>query len=189
MPTKNKGRRGKSGAYKDCRLIKCIKMKKILLPILSILILTTSACGSLANNYHSVKRVIDGDTLELANGEKVRLIGIDAPETHKGKKLYKDSQRTAQDITTITTLGKKSYQFTKELVEGRKVRLEFDVQKYDKYERLLAYVYLPDGTFVNAEIVKQGYANLLTIPPNVKYADLFRKLYQEARENKRGLWR
>jgi len=63
------------------------------------------------------------------------------------------------------------------------------VEKYDKYNRLLAYVYLKDGTFVNAEIVKQGYASLMTFPPNVKYADLFLKLYQEARKNKRGLWK
>ena len=68
--------------------------------------------------------------------------------------------------------------------------LEFDVDRRDRYERLLAYVYLKDdGVFVNAEIVKQGYASLLTIPPNVKYADLFLKLYREARENRRGLWK
>ena len=76
-------------------------------------------------------------------------------------------------------LGRRSYaQFTKGLVEGKTVRLEFDVEKRDKYKRLLAYVYLPDGTFVNAEIVKQGYASLMTYPPNVKYADEFRRLYR-----------
>ena len=63
------------------------------------------------------------------------------------------------------------------------MRLEFDVEKQDKYKRLLAYVYLPDGTFVNAEIVKQGYASLMTYPPNIKYVDTFKKFYQEAREN------
>jgi micrococcal nuclease len=86
-------------------------------------------------------------------------------------------------------MGQKSYEFTKKLVEGKRVRLEFDAERHDRYKRILAYVYLEDGTFVNAEIVAQGYASLLTYPPNVKYADLFLKLYQLARENKRGLWK
>jgi len=140
-----------------------------------------------ADSY--VKRAIDGDTLVLENGERVRLIGIDTPEMHESKKLYKDAERSKEDITTIQKLGRRSYEFTKNLVEGKRVSLEFDVERYDRYKRLLAYVYLKDGTFVNAEIVRQGYASLLTIPPNVKYADLFLKLYQEARQNKRGLWK
>jgi micrococcal nuclease len=141
-------------------------------------------------NYEDilVTRVIDGDTLKLKNGERVRLIGIDTPEMHESDKLYRDAQRTKQDIKTIQGLGRRSYKFTKNLVEGKRVRLEFDVEKRDKYDRLLAYVYLKDGTFVNAEIVKQGYASLMTFAPNVKYADLFSKLYQEARQNRRGLW-
>jgi len=136
-----------------------------------------------------VKRAVDGDTLVLENGERVRLVGIDTPEMHESSKLYRDSQRTGQDVSAIQKLGKRAYEFTKGLVEGKRVALEFDAEKHDKYGRLLAYVYLKDATFVNAEIVKQGYASLMTIPPNVKYADLFLKLYQEARENKRGLWK
>jgi len=137
-----------------------------------------------------VERVVDGDTLKLESGERVRLIGIDTPEMHESNKLYKDSQRSGQDVDTIKNLGRQAYEFTKKLVEGEHVSLEFDVEKYDKYNRLLAYVYINrNRTFVNAEIVKQGYASLMTIPPNVKYADLFRKLYQEARENKLGLWK
>jgi micrococcal nuclease len=136
-----------------------------------------------------VKRVVDGDTIQIESGERVRLIGIDTPEMHESNKLYRDAQRTKQDISTIQKLGLRAYAFTKNLVEAKRVSLEFDVEKRDKYGRLLAYVYLKDGTFVNAEIVKQGYASLMTIPPNVKYADLFLKLYQEARNNKRGLWR
>jgi len=137
-----------------------------------------------------VERVVDGDTLKLASGERVRLIGIDTPELHASLKLDRDAERGQMDKATIQKLGLEAYKFTKKLVEGKRISLEFDVDKYDKYDRLLAYVYLKDdGTFVNAEIVKQGYASLLTIPPNVKYADTFRKLYQEARENKRGLWK
>ena len=136
-----------------------------------------------------VKRAVDGDTLFLESGERVRLIGIDTPEMHESNKLYRDAQRSKQDVSAIQALGRRSYQFTRNLVEGKIVSLEFDLEKYDKYDRLLAYVYLKDGTFVNAEIVKQGYASLMTYPPNVKYADLFLKLYREARENKRGLWK
>jgi micrococcal nuclease len=136
-----------------------------------------------------VTRAVDGDTLKLENGERVRLIGIDTPEMHESDKLYRDAQRTHQDIQTIKALGKRAYDFTRSLVEDKRVSLEFDVERHDKYGRLLAYVYLKDGTFVNAEIVKQGYASLMTYPPNLKYADLFLKLYQEARENRRGLWK
>jgi len=136
-----------------------------------------------------VKRVIDGDTIQLETGERVRLIGIDTPEMHESDKLYRDSQKTGQDIRTIKELGRHAYEFTRILVEGKRVRLEFDVEKHDRYKRLLAYVYLGDGKFVNAEIIRQGYASLMTIPPNVKYADLFLKLYQEARVTKKGLWR
>ncbi len=136
-----------------------------------------------------VTRVVDGDTLKLGNGERLRLIGIDTPEMHDSNKLYRDSQRNHQDVEQIKILGQRSYGFTRDLVEGKKVRLEFDLERKDKYGRLLAYVYLPDGTFVNAEIVRQGFASLMTIPPNVKYSDTFRQFYQEARENNRGLWR
>lgn len=142
-------------------------------------------------NYTNIliKRVIDGDTLQLETGERLRLIGIDTPEMHESNKLYRDSQRTKQDTSTIKELGRRAYEFTKNLVEGKRVSLEFDIEKRDKYGRLLAYVYLKDGTFLNAEVARGGYASLMTIPPNVKYADLFLKLFQEARVNKRGLWK
>jgi micrococcal nuclease len=135
-----------------------------------------------------VTRVVDGDTLVLETGERVRIIGIDTPEMHASNKLNRDAQRSHQDIATIQKMGQRSYAFTKNLVEGKRVSLEFDVDKYDKYDRLLAYVYLKDGTFVNAKIVAEGYASLMTYPPNVKYADLFLSLYRQARENKKGLW-
>jgi micrococcal nuclease len=147
----------------------------------------------LGKNYNYadvlVTRVIDGDTLVLESGERVRLIGIDTPEMHESNKLHRDAARAKEDITTIKKLGRRAYEFTRNLVEGKHVGLEFDLEKYDRYKRLLAYVYLKDSTFVNAEIVKQGYASLMTYPPNVKYADLFLGLYREARENRRGLWK
>ena len=135
-----------------------------------------------------VTRAVDGDTLVLENNERVRLIGIDTPEMHESNKLNRDAQRSGQDVAVIKQLGRRSYEFTKKLVEGKRVRLEFDVERFDKYKRILAYVYLEDGTFVNAKIVQEGYASLMTYPPDVKYADLFLKLYQEARQNQRGLW-
>lgn len=80
--------------------------------------------------------------------------------------------------------------FVKTLVKpGDAVTIEFDIQTRDKYGRLLGYMYLSDGRMINEEIVKAGYGNVMTVPPNVKYQERFLKAYREARENKRGLWR
>ncbi|MBN1526339.1 MAG: thermonuclease family protein [Candidatus Omnitrophica bacterium] len=141
-----------------------------------------------ALDLNVVKRVVDGDTVELEDGAKVRFIGIDTPESRMSPKLRKDAERSGQDTKTIMAMGKKAAEFTRKLVEGKKVRLEFDVERTDRYGRTLAYIYLEDGTFVNAEIIKQGYASVMTVPPNVRHADEFLKLYREARENSRGLW-
>jgi micrococcal nuclease len=135
-----------------------------------------------------IKRVVDGDTLVLENGQKVRLIGIDTPEMHDSNKLNRDAQRSGQGVEAIKKMGRQSYEFTKKLVEGKRVKLEFDVEKQDRYKRILAYAYLPDGTFVNAYLVQEGYASVMTYPPNVKHSEKFLRLYREARENKRGLW-
>ncbi|MDP2929059.1 MAG: thermonuclease family protein [Candidatus Omnitrophota bacterium] len=142
-----------------------------------------------ADQFFYVSKAIDGDTIELSTGEHVRLIGIDTPESRYNNKLARDSKRSRKDILSILKMGKEASEFTRRLVEGKKVRLEFDVEKYDKYKRVLAYVYLEDGTFVNARIMEEGYAQSLTIPPDVKYADMFLKLEREAREKKKGLWR
>jgi len=161
--------------------------------LLALPVFFFTSCGNAekpGSDYSGVlvSRAVDGDTLKLGTGERVRLIGIDTPEMHESEKLYRDSRKSGQGVKEIQAMGRRAYEFTKSLVEGKRVRLEFDVEKHDKYGRLLAYVYLQDGTFVNAEIVKQGYASLMTYPPNVKYADLFLNLYRQARENKRGLW-
>jgi micrococcal nuclease len=185
-------------------------MKLLLLPVLILLLIFSISCTETDYAGVLVVRVNDGDTFTLQNGERVRLIGIDTPEYWESDKLYRDAQRTGQSIRAIQEMGKRAYKFTRQLVEGKRVRLEFDSEKRDKYGRLLAYVYLDlsnkdikpktgiyydnnaDGSisiFVNASIVKSGYASLMTIPPDVKYANLFRRLYREAKQNKRGLWK
>ncbi len=139
--------------------------------------------------YYTVSRVIDGDTIVLSDGQKVRLTGIDTPEVYFSEKLLRDSKKSGDDVKTIQALGKRASAFTKELCLGKKVRLEYDVNRRDRYKRTLAYVYLEDGTFVNAKIIQEGFAQVMTVAPNVKYADLFLKLQKEAREANRGLWK
>jgi micrococcal nuclease len=121
-----------------------------------------------------VARVIDGDTLKLSTGETVRLIGVDTPET-------KDPRKPVQYF------GKEATAFARQLVEGKSVRLAYDQQRQDKYGRTLAYVYLEDGRFVNAEIIQQGYGFAYTRYP-FRYLEQFRRLEREAREAHRGLW-
>ena len=145
--------------------------------------------GETGETVYYVERVVDGDTLKLSGGERVRLIGVDTPEVHYSNKLLRDAKRQNKDIGTIQGMGRKASEFTKKLCDGKKVRLEFDVEKHDKYGRLLAYVYLEDGTFVNAKIMEEGYGQVMTIPPNVKYADLFLQLQRQARNGRKGLWR
>ena len=135
-----------------------------------------------------VARAVDGDTLKLSDGRRVRLIGVDTPELHYSDKLLRDSKRTRKDIKAIQAMGERAADFTKRLCEGKAVRIESDVRKSDKYGRLLAYLYLEDGTFINAKILEEGYGQVMTIPPNVKYADYFLKLQRQARESRKGLW-
>jgi len=115
-----------------------------------------------------VKEVIDGDTIVLQSGEHVRYIGIDTPE--KDQPFYQEANELNQ-----------------KLIGTKEIRIEFDVQKKDKYGRLLAYVYA-GKTFVNAELVRNGLANLYTVPPNVKHSDYFLKLQSEAKRKKLGIW-
>ena len=149
-------------------------LKAIRILSLSILILLLTALLS-AQDLVKVKRVIDGDTILLTNGERVRLIGVDTPETKHPQK-------------PVERFGKEAYLFTKKMVEGKEVRLKYDWPRKDKHDRLLAYVYLLNGTFLNAEIIKQGYGFAYTKYP-FKYIEEFRQYEREAKENKRGLWR
>lgn len=131
--------------------------------------------------FYTVTRVVDGDTFWIDDGSekglKIRLIGVDAPEPrNNGKKLK-------------GYFGTESSEYLERLIGGKKVRFEFDVGRYDQYGRTLAYVYLEDGTFVNADLVKNGYATVMTTPPNVRYADTFVELAGKARKHEKGLWK
>ncbi|MFP4472360.1 MAG: thermonuclease family protein [Candidatus Omnitrophota bacterium] len=135
-----------------------------------------------------VSYVYDGDTVQLENGEKLRLIGIDSPEAYPSDKLRRDARRSGLSDELIMRQGKKASAFTRDLVSGKMVRLEFDIERRDKYGRLLGYVYLDEDTMLNAVIIQAGYARPMPIPPNVRYADEFDRLYQEARSAGSGLW-
>jgi len=130
--------------------------------------------------YYTVTRVVDGDTFwlddESEKGLKIRLIGVDTPE----------SRNTGNKVKGY--YGKEASEYLTSLIGGRKVRLEYDVDTLDQYGRTLAYVYLEDGTFVNADLLKNGYAMIMTVPPNVKYVDYFLKLSRKARKREKGLW-
>ena len=140
------------------------------------------------DEFSYVSRVVDGDTLKLSDGRRIRLIGVDTPELHYSEKLLRDARKSHTDIKTIQAMGQKASDFTKKLCEARKVRLEMDAGRFDRYGRTLAYVYLEDGTFVNAKILEEGYGQVMTVPPNVKNADYFLKMEKEARQNRKGLW-
>lgn len=124
--------------------------------------------------WRTVERVIDGDTLELDGGERVRLLGVDTPESVHPQR-------------PVEHFGREAGEFTRRLAEGRTVRLEFDQERTDRYGRTLAYVYLDDNTFLNAEIIRRGYGFAYTRFP-FRYLEEFRALEREARQQRRGLW-
>lgn len=140
----------------------------------------SGGAGAGGSQDATVVRVVDGDTMvaQLASGaqERVRFIGVDTPESVKPN-------------TPVQCYALKASAFTKHLLTGRRVRLVPDVEARDRYGRMLAYVYRrPDNLFVNAELVRRGFAQTLTISPNVRFAGEFRALARQAREAGRGLW-
>lgn len=153
--------------------------------LLFILLFFTTACNHKTRKHRTrtaniVTKIIDGDTFYMNDSvgreTKIRFIGVDAPETHNNSHGLKGYY------------AKEAKEWLLNKIMDNPVRLEFDVQKTDKYGRTLAYVYVQDTIFINAEMVKAGCAFILTVPPNIKYADSFYQLQQEARENGVGLW-
>lgn len=121
-----------------------------------------------------VIRVIDGDTIKLSDGRTVRYIGIDTPELHHPKKKVECFAQAASD-------------FNQDLVLNKPVQLELDVQPLDRYNRTLAYVYVEDQ-LINEILIREGYAQAVSFPPNVKYQERFKGLERSAREQQKGLW-
>ncbi len=115
-----------------------------------------------------VEKVIDGDSLQVRGIGEVRLIGVDTPEWN-------------------TPFGKEASAFTRRLVEGKRVRLQYDQQRTDKYGRTLAYVHLPDGVFVNELLIQHGYGKLMKRFP-FRYRDRFQRYERTARQAGLGLW-
>ncbi|MFM9421369.1 thermonuclease family protein [Thermus scotoductus] len=137
-----------------------------------------------------VVRVVDGDTVELAGVGAVRLIGIDAPESGYNRRTSGPEE---------VRLGLEAKAFLTRLLQGKRVWVELDVQERDRYRRVLAYLYLedPKGDWtygsrrfrqVNLEVVRAGWAEPYTVPPNVRYADLYLQAAREARARGAGMW-
>ena len=147
--------------------------------LVAILLVLLSAVAATAGTLDGrVVRIVDGDTIHVRVGtrvEKVRYIGVDTPEVRHPQKGEEPGGREAAALNRA-------------LVRGRAVRLETDTQTHDRHGRLLAYVWVGE-TMVNAELVRRGYAQVLTVPPNVRHQSLFLKLQREARDAGRGLWR
>jgi micrococcal nuclease len=132
-----------------------------------------SAGQSGGKTADTVEKVTDGDTVRLVKLGRTRLIGVDTPEVYGGVECY----------------GREASAFAKRVLRpGARVRYKLGVEPRDRYGRALAYVWLPDGRFLNEMLAERGYATQLTISPNVEYADRFRAAVRSARKAKRGLW-
>lgn len=140
---------------------------------------TTSYNENGNNELYTVVRVVDGDTIIIKyNGKdtRVRLIGINTPES-----VHPDESKNTEN-------GHIASDFLKELLTGKQISIEFGAEQYDKYGRMLAYVYL-DDVMVNMLLVQAGYAETMSIEPNTKYANEFKSAEKQAKENQEGFWK
>lgn len=139
-----------------------------------------SICGTAirlgADGLALVRWVDDGDTIVLADGTRVRYGGINAPEV-------------AHEDKPAERFGPEAGDFNRRLVYKKRVRLEHDEEKFDQYGRVLAYVFLEDGTFVNAELVKTGHAHVVFRRPNTRYDAMLLAVQQEAMAKRKGMWK
>lgn len=187
-------------------------MKAIVSSLVLAALITAGTCR--AAEPVSVTGVIDGETLQLAGGDKVRLTGIDVPASSKNVKLRDDMKSTSKDAATLTAAGKNAAKFLRRAVKDENVVLEYEATGKDKSGRRGAYVYLyldpkrdvaipqnwyaeliPDAkerqlrVFLNATMIRAGYAQAMTSSLSAKRQALFLKLQKEAQEQKRGMWK
>lgn len=153
-------------------------MQKYTLHLCLILasILLIGATALVQEECNKIKLVNDGDTILLSDGRHVRYIGINAPEI-------------AHDNQKAEAFGYTAKKYNQSIVRSKKVRLEFDKEKYDRYGRLLAYIFLLDGTFINKKMIEKGYAYVLPRKPNVKYDRMLLQTQRDAMSAKQGMWR
>ena len=155
--------------------------------------LSLSALAEPARHRFTVTTIIDGDTIGVDDDghfQLVRFIGIDTPESRVNDKAIRDAKRTNKSLKTITILGQEASNHLKTILhKGDTVLLEFDVEKTDRFKkRWYAYVYNTDGIFLNEKMAKDGFAVSMTVPPNVRYRDIFSTAVADARLHERGLW-
>jgi len=185
-----------------------VRYRKLSLPVLFLF----AIFSPLYSETHIAKldRVVDGDTITLATNKRVRLIGIDCPEKHPSDKLIRALEKTNAAYNDMSALADRSTDMARGMYpsSGGDILLEFDEERRDQYERLLAYVYVPyekmfsgapaelikiengkKWTMVNGELIRRGYARAYVIPPNLKYARSLQSLEWESRRLNRGLWR
>jgi micrococcal nuclease len=144
-----------------------------------LFLLCACAASNESGETYLVTRVVDGDTIIVdmdGTEARVRLIGVDTPES-----VHPDGEKNV-------AYGEIAADFTKEALEGKRIRLEFDAQERDRYGRLLAYVYTDGGEMFNETLLAEGHAQLATYPPNVRYVESFTSLQRDARERGAGLW-
>jgi len=141
-----------------------------------ILLLTLCTEGVNAGEWVTVKRVNDGDTVQLADRRSVRYIGVNTPEIQ-------------HERHTVEPFALEARARNIELVQSKTVRLEFDIERFDDYGRTLAYVFLPDGSMVNEQLLQSGVAHCLYKMPNIKYEARLLKAQREAMQDRRGMWR
>lgn len=155
-----------------------MKYTKYIILALLFLIFNITFSGRIASagDEVAVKRIVDGDTVELSDGRLVRYIGVDAPEI--------DHERH-----TAEPFGFEARMRSAELIGDYRIRLELDLERLDAYGRTLAYVFLPDGSMVNEKLLRSGLSYCLYRMPNVKYADKLLRAQRDAMQAKVGLWK
>lgn len=134
----------------------------------------SSLCSDKQECVAKVTNVVDGDTIDISTGERVRYVGMDTPETK-------------HPIKGVECFGKEASEKNKELVDGKEIKLLKDISDKDRYGRLLRYIYVGD-LFINDYLTRYGFAHVATFPPDVKFSQQFLEAEREARDNSRGFW-